>query len=255
MNAWQIIKRLFVVHKCASCRKILSVDSFDEALCEDCLRAYHVACTESCSECSGSARECVCQPKLLSSAGSLCLRKLFFYHTDKEHEPQNKLIYFIKHHSSIRASRFIAAELRKPIMKEMSELSEVDGDINDMFVVVNVPRSIKSKLEHGFDHAENIGKAISDELGIKYLPVIKRKLGGKEQKKLNAAERRKNMRNLMYADKKFADTVRDKYVILFDDVVTTGTSMESCIKVLRKLGVKGVICCCIATDFKKKSRR
>lgn len=255
MNAWQIIKRLFVVHKCASCRKILSMEHFDGCLCDECLRAYHVACTESCSECAGAARECGCQPKMLSDAGSLCLKKLFFYHADKEKEPQNRLIYFIKHHANTRAGRFVADELSKPLTKEMRELVGDELELKRAFAVVNVPRGRKAKLEYGFDHAADLSAAIAEALDIAYVPVIKRRFGGKEQKKLNASERKKNMKNILYADEKLSDSVKGRYVILFDDVVTTGTSMESCIKILRKLGVKGIICCCIATDVKKKKQR
>lgn len=252
MNAWQMIKRLFVVHKCAACRRILSLDGFDDALCEDCLQAYRVASTESCPECFKSARECLCQPKLLSDVGSLGLRKLYFYHTDKESEPQNRLIYFIKHHSSARAQSFIASELYKLVSEEIKELVGCDHYEQDELIVVNVPRGRKAKLEYGFDHAAFVSIDIAGLLKVEYLPVIKRRAGGKEQKKLNAAERRRNMKNILYADPKLSDTVKDKCVILFDDVVTTGASMEGCVKILRKLGAKAIICCCIATDIKKK---
>lgn len=255
MNAWQIIKRLFVVHKCASCRKILSVDNFDDALCTECMQGYRVASAESCPECSRSARECVCQPKLLSQAGSLCLRKLYFYHADNEKEPQNRLIYFIKHHSNLRASYFVANELRKPLLSEIDALIGYNYDELENFVVVYVPRGRRARLEYGFDQSETIAFALAECLGLAYLPIIKRRFGGKEQKKLNAIERRRNMRNILYSDKKLQDSVKGKYVILFDDIVTTGTSMESCIKILRKLGAKGILCCCIATDLKKKKQR
>ena len=255
MNAWQTIKRLFVVHKCASCRKILSIERFEEALCEDCERAYRVACTESCPECAGSARECSCQPKMLSDAGSLCLRKLYFYHTDKENEPQNRLIYFLKHHTSYRAEFFIAMELHKIVLDEMGKLIGCAYYDKEDFVVVSVPRGRKAKLEYGFDHALNVAISLAGILKVECLPVVKRRHGGKEQKKLSAAERRKNMKNVMCADERFAEKIKGRYVILFDDVVTTGASMESCIKILRKMGAKGIICCCIAADLKKKKAR
>ena len=253
MSAREIIKRLFVVHKCAACRTILGGDSFDEALCPECKLAFRVASTESCPDCFRSALECTCQPKSLSSGGALCLRKLFFYHTDKEKEPQNRLVYFIKHHPALRASRFIASELWVLLRRELSDL--IGDGIGEKALIVNVPRGRKAVLEYGFDQSAKICEELSNESGIQYFPAIKRKAGGREQKKLGAAERRKNINRLMYADPKYAESVKGRYVILFDDIVTTGASMESCLTVLRKMGAKGVICCCIAADIKKKRQR
>lgn len=106
---------------------------------------------------------------------------------------------------------------------------------------------------YGFDQSEEICKAMAKQYGLVCVELIKRRRGGKEQKKLNAAERKKNINSLMRPSKGTADTARGKYVILLDDIVTTGASMSACLPMLRKMGVKGVICVTLATDVKKKS--
>ena len=248
MNICGYIKRLFTVHKCASCRQILSYDSFDDALCRDCRLAFDVAKTENCPECAKAAFECSCQPKTLSSAGSLCLRKLYFYHTDKSNEPQNKMLYFIKRNRSKRSSLFIAEQLWQSVSKEINALELP----LEFFVITNVPRGRRAVIEYGFDQSEEICKAFSRVSGVKYSKLLLRKLGGKEQKKLNATQRRKNIKKLIYPNEKSAASVEGKYVILFDDVVTTGASMAVCLPILRKMGAKGVICCTLANDLKNK---
>ena len=248
MKFRELARRLIYVHKCASCRRILDMKDFDQALCSQCREHYGRARVESCPQCLRSAEECTCQPRMLSAGGSLCLRKLFFYYADKDNEAQNKLVYFIKHQPNKRIESFIARELWTPVSEELAEL-EID---DSRALLANVPRGKKAILEYGFDQSARICRALSAVSGIPYAPLIKRRYGGREQKRLTAAERKKNMRALMLPDPRYADLAKDKYVILFDDVVTTGASMAACLPILRKMGVKGVICCALATDIKKK---
>ncbi len=253
MSTRDIIRRLFSLHKCASCRRILSQCEFERALCEKCENAYRVALTESCPSCFRSAIECSCQPKMLADAGSLCLRKLFFYHPDKENEPQNRLLYFLKHNRSKRAVSFIADELYGEISAELETLGI--SDRASELVLVNVPRGRKAIAAEGFDQSAELCRAISKISEIPYVPLIRRKLGGGEQKKLTAAERKKNVKRLMYTNEKYVGMANGRYVILVDDVVTTGASMSVCLPILRKIGVRGVICVAVGVDLKKKKER
>ena len=144
----------------------------------------------------------------------------------------------------------MAKELYGELCKEFSTL-EIEDPEREL-ALVNVPRGRKAVLEYGFDQAEVICKAISKESGIPYMPVIKRRYGGKEQKRLNAAQRKNNIKGLLRADEKYRSSIKGRYVILVDDVVTTGASMASCIPMLRKMAIKGVFCATLAFDVKKK---
>ncbi len=244
----ELIKRLFVVHKCAACRRILSAQEYERALCERCELYYRIALTEGCSKCFRSAIECRCQPKLLERSGSRTLCKLFFYHAGKEREPQNRLVYFFKHNKGKRALDFIARELWAEVRAECEKLLIDENEL----IFTNVPRGKKALHEYGFDQSAEICKAMSRVSGVPYAPLIKRRYGGREQKKLSAAERRKNLKDRMKPHKKYAQLAEGRYVMLFDDIVTTGASMSACLPSLRKMGVKGVFCACLASDVKKK---
>ena len=249
----ELFKRLFIVHKCAACQEILNYNSYPNALCDECARSIEVAKTESCADCSKAAFECSCQPKLLENGGSKCLRKLFFYHKDDRSEPQNKLIYFMKHYSSKRAPELVARELWAGIDEELRALGVLDPSAE--CVAINVPRGKRALIKYGFDQSAEVCRAFSNLYAIPYVPALKRKRGGREQKRLNAAERKKNMKSLIYENEKYSSNVRGKYAILFDDIVTTGASMAACLPVLRKMGIKGVICCTVAVDLKNKAPR
>ncbi len=247
------LRRLFLVHKCASCGKIQGKYDFEEALCAKCRLAFDVAKTESCPECQKAAFECGCQPKFLSNGGSLCLRKLFFYHTGKENDPQNRLIYHLKHKRSRRAVGFVSGELWRVLSGELHLLGL--EDVSASCVLVNMPRGRSAVNKYGFDQSADICRALSKISGMPYVPAISRHFGGSEQKKLSAAERKKNIKSLMYAKRGAEERINGRYVILFDDIVTTGASMGACLPILRKMGANGVICCSLATDLKNKKVR
>ena len=253
MSAGEYLKRLFLVRKCISCREILDYKHFDGALCAKCRDAFEAAKTQSCPKCFGAACECSCQPSMLSKSGSLTLRKLFFYSAENDNEPQNKLIYFLKHNPNKRGFEFCAEQIWNMLKDELESL-ELKSVCDEMFVV-NMPRGRASVRQYGFDQSAEICKALSRISGIPYVKALSRKNGGKEQKKLNAAQRRENVSGKIYPHEKALVDVNGKYAILFDDVVTTGASMESCIKILRKMQVKGVICVALATDLKNKGAR
>jgi ComF family protein len=248
MSAWEYIRRVSAVHKCVSCRTILGYDDFDESFCPTCKLAWQSAKVENCPECYKAATECTCMPKQLSSAGALTLRRLFFYSPKRENEPQNKLIYFLKHHKNSRAAHFVALQMAKLIPSELDTL----GIDKSELLVVNIPRGRAAVLGYGFDQAAEISRELAKILGASYLPVIRRRRGGSEQKKLGAAERKKNIKDSTYIKESDKERVSGRYILLVDDIVTTGASMSVALTHLRRAGAKGVICIAVASDLKKE---
>ena len=238
-------KRFFTVRKCISCKEILGHENLEDAFCSICRLKWDRAKTATCPICFKSAIECRCMPKKMSTAGAISLRKLVFYKKEKENEPQNKIIYFLKRNNNRRAAEFLARELSRAISEELG-LLEVE-DIKSEAVVVWIPRGINARLVHGFDQSELICKAIGKILGIPYAQLIIRQRGGKEQKKLGREERAQNIKNRFTISPE-ADVPKDKVIILLDDVVTTGASMSECVKLLHKSGYKSIICMAVAQD-------
>ncbi len=246
----ELYERIFIIHKCGGCREILDYEFFGEALCPECRLKWSMAGRESCPLCGQSAVECTCMPRELAKQGALCLHKLYFYSDKKDKEPQNKLLYFLKKNPNKRVADFVAKELFYHVQ---AELSVLDLPIpTEMVLIVNVPRGHASRRLYGFDQSAFVCRRLSLLSGVEYLPAIKRKRGGKEQKTLGVKKRFKNVETLFYI--KEPEAVRDKYIILFDDVVTTGASMAACTAVLKKAGARGVICLSVAQVSKNTKK-
>lgn len=197
-----------------------------------------------------SAVECTCMPKSLSESGALVLRKLTFYEPEKRGKPNNRLILFLKDRKNKRVSRFVATELL-PLLRFEASVLGIE-DVADRMFITYVPRGRKAKALNGHDQSDVICRELSDISGIPCVPLIKRRRGGKEQKKLSSTERASNVSNLLWIDDKHLSEVRGKCAVLFDDVTTTGSSLAGAVKLLRSSGVDKILCFCISSAVSKK---
>ena len=262
MKLRELMDRYFRVCICGGCGEILPYEQISSAFCPRCLLRWRAAKTENCSECFQPAMTCSCMSKGLSASGMLTLRKSVFYRAEQRGEPQNRILYYLKHHPNRRMAHFLAEELLGALTEEVAVLGlqlsdekngEGDtngeiavGDSRKNFVLVGVPRSRGARSVEGFDQAELIADALSRMTGIDSVMAIKPKIGGKTQKKLNSAGRFRNMKNRFVL--KDADAVRGKCVLLIDDIVTTGASMAACVKLLQQAGASSVIGLCVAQN-------
>lgn len=243
MKLREIFNRFVFVSHCVGCGEILSYEQSKNAFCPKCRKVYEEAKTVNCPTCYREAVACTCMPKLLSQSGALCLRKLMFYDKAKEHTPPNRWIYRLKHQPNRRLEDFGARELASLVREELRVIEP--DDLSRETVIVYLPRSRKAVRDEGFDQSERLARALSAELGIPMLRAIARTRHTKVQKTLNATDRMKNAKqSFCYVE---GCDVKGKYVLLVDDIVTTGAGMRVCTALLRRAGAKGVLCFCIAT--------
>ena len=248
MKIGEFLDRFVFLSHCVGCGEILPYEESKSAFCLACRATYDAAKTENCPSCFQEVVACSCMPSLLSRSGALCLRKLMFYDKTKEHTPPNRLIYRLKHSPNRRLERFVAKELSVPVREELAVLSL--PNLSSSAVLVYLPRTRRARRDEGFDQAERVAHAMADELGIPVASVISRTRHGHEQKALSASERAKNARMGFCCSR--AEEIRGKYVILIDDIVTTGAGMAACTRLLMKAGARGVLCFSIATTKNRK---
>jgi competence protein ComFC len=126
--------------------------------------------------------------------------------------------------------------------ENLSSLS--DGDV----VVTALPLH-KSKLSwRGFNQSEIIAKEVAVKLNLKYMELLTRNKSTKIQKDLDKQGREKNMQNAFEAASlQCADNIPD-IVILVDDVTTTGSSLFAATESLKSVGIKNVVCLCLAIE-------
>lgn len=242
MTRSEFVRRYITVHKCIGCDEILDYECSDTAYCDECRMGWNAALNENCKDCFKSARECLCMPKRLAKSGALVFRKLFFYGKGKTDLPEMRMIYFIKRKRYKRLFRFVAEQLL-PLMKE--ELEVMGTDKSDV-IVTYVPRGMRTRRLYGFDQAHMIARAVSEMLDIECRKLLKSKISSRSQKELGVVAREKNAENNIRLIR--GADASGKCVLLVDDIVTSGSSMAACVRLLNTVGARGVLCFSLASE-------
>lgn len=112
-------------------------------------------------------------------------------------------------------------------------------------LIVPVPLHCTRLRQRSFNQAVLIGRVLSRQLGLPLLPdALARTRQTEPQIELSAAERRLNVKGAFAVGRPAC--VTGKRILLFDDVMTTGSTMDECAKELKKAGADAVIAATIA---------
>jgi len=107
--------------------------------------------------------------------------------------------------------------------------------------LVPVPLSAKRRRWRGFNQVEEIANVIAKETNIEIQHCLERIKNKKAQAKLSEIERLTNMQGCYKVVGEVPETV-----ILFDDVITTGATINECAKVLRLAGAETIFVLALA---------
>lgn len=130
----------------------------------------------------------------------------------------------------------IANELSELSVKKLSE-----RHFSLSATLVPIPLYWYRKNFRGFNQSEEVGKLVAAKMGWKFIPdlLIKTK-STKSQVELKGFDRRKNLSGVFALNPVYGLHSTD--YILFDDVLTTGSTLLEASKVLRKNGARKVLC-------------
>lgn len=246
MNVFSRIRGLLFPPKCAACGELLDwyeAPKREDALCASCNKKWHSEKLETCGHCAKRVTECSCMPEDLRKSRCLGLRKLTYYLHGTREPVQNLLIYHIKENRDLTATAFLASEL----LPTLEELLKANGVAPQDAILTYVPRGRAAKAKYGTDQAELLARMLSRKSDIPCRRLLDRtRRSSREQKRLTADERRRNVRVAFCARRD--EEIDQKLLFLVDDIVTTGTSAAACVRILREMGAKKIYCISVASD-------
>ena len=119
--------------------------------------------------------------------------------------------------------------------------------INSYNTIIPVPMFEKKKKQRGYNQTELIAKLISRNLNINFQEnnLIKIK-NTKTQSTLSKKERKENIKGVFLINN--IEEVKDKKIIIFDDIFTTGETVNEASRILKQAGVKEILVFVIAKD-------
>ena len=108
--------------------------------------------------------------------------------------------------------------------------------------LVPVPLHKLKRRERGYNQSEMICRGVSEVTGIPTHPnMIVRFKYTTSQTQLDLEERQKNVGDAFTIPLRYISQVRDKRIILVDDVITTGSTINACATQLVKAGATAVM--------------
>ena len=154
----------------------------------------------------------------------------FFF--SKEGKVQH-LIHELKYKGNKDAGVFLGQELGKT-MQEAPLFQGIDW-------LVPVPLHPKRERERGYNQSLMIAQGISEVTGVPVLDnVLLRSVNTATQTHKSKEERWKNVKDIF--ELRHPERLEGKYVLLVDDVVTTGSTLEACALTMSKVSDITISC-------------
>jgi ComF family protein len=111
------------------------------------------------------------------------------------------------------------------------------SEFNNIDYITPVPLHKLKNRERGYNQNEYLCKGVSKILDKEVLPkLISRKKYTQSQTKLNLQERRLNVAEAFTINPKLTAEISGKNILLVDDVITTGSTIEAAAQVLKQNG-------------------
>lgn len=139
------------------------------------------------------------------------------------------------------------AYLYKTLEKIILNDEKIYSFIEKYDIIIPIPLHRKRKGERGYNQTELIAKELAKDLNLSLESKILKKIRDtKKQSTLTKKERIKNVENAFVLTN--TAKLKNKKILLFDDIYTTGSTLNECSKLLRKAEVKEISILTIAID-------
>lgn len=167
-----------------------------------------------------------------------CFMDITFIYNDKE--PNFSVFAYddISRHSILRLKYYNRLEYVDYFSKLMYEKMK-KMDISKYDLIINVPMYKKKKKKRGYDQAELLAMELSKLCNIHFeKDNLIRTKNTIAQSKVSFEERETNVRGIFEVLN--PDNIKDKNILIIDDIYTSGHTISQCGTSLLKAGAKSV---------------
>ncbi len=215
MLVFEPFLKLFAPYSCLICGQEGAL------VCKGCLPDLGLPLPSRCYRCQAASQEfAVCERCGPQSK----LRHVWIY---TEYTGQAKeLVRVLKYHFARDAAKIIA----ECMIETLPHFKPED------VLLVPVPTATSRRRARGFDQAQLLAKHIARATGWQYMDALGRR--GQSQQVGN--KRNQRLRQLHSSFYRRASMPAGKHIILVDDVVTTGATIETAARVMRSAGASTV---------------
>ncbi|MEE8359732.1 MAG: ComF family protein [Candidatus Omnitrophota bacterium] len=117
-------------------------------------------------------------------------------------------------------------------------------DMSRIDTIVPVPLNRSRLRERGFNQSRLLSLALSKKYGVPVSSCLVKRKATKPQSGLRRAERQNNLKKAFSV--KHPKTIKEKNILIIDDVYTTGATVNEASKTLKRAGAKSVMIAALA---------
>lgn len=158
--------------------------------------------------------------------GRVPLKNVFTSFLYNKGNAVQQLIHTFKYNGRKDAGFFLGEELGRII--------ETSGQKNEIDLIVPVPLHPRKKKKRGFNQSEIISRGIASVIDKEVnANILFRKSYSSTQTKKSKYQRWENVESIFGL--KDPQNIKNKHLLLVDDVITTGATIEACAQVLLRV--------------------
>ena len=166
---------------------------------------------------------------------------------DYRHPPLKKALWLLKYRGKKRLANIFAEIMYGKILEELSDLA-IMQNFRDV-IIIPIPLSALGLRERGYNQAELIAKKLSELDGninfkIEKHILIKNKETKHQARIKNRNERLRNLSGAFAVKNELL--IKNRNIILIDDITTTGATLNEAKKILKKAGTRKIIAFTVA---------
>ena len=199
--------------------------------CKECFETIPYISGDTCERCGTEKEYCNC--KVGDFAFKQNVSVFYFENSIK------KMVYRFKFYKLPQIASVMADFMAKQVSVKYKDIT--------FDLVTFVPVSPLKRVFRGYDQSKLLAKAVAERLGLPMEKTLSRKVFSRSQKYRKGKERRNNVRGKFKA----SQPLNAKRVLIIDDIMTTGSTLSECARVLKREGVKEVFCSTFAISCKK----
>lgn len=155
--------------------------------------------------------------------GRINVEATYAYFYFEKGKAAQKMIHALKYDHKANIGYYFGEKIGQTI-NSIEKLSTID-------VLVPVPLHHKKKFIRGYNQSEVIAKGIAKKMNVKIdTTILKRNKNTKTQTKKNKLSRWESIQSLF----EVTDVKNYKHIAIVDDVITTGSTLETIISLINK---------------------
>lgn len=228
----EALKTALFPRRCAYCGNVIRTDLRSCSSCEESLPRIE---GEICTLCGRSKKICTCKKAGKYFDGIVSP----FYFTGNV---RNGIHRFKFNRYADNAAAF-GTEMAKTVFERYKDV------VFDY--ITEVPMTAQKERERGYNQCKLLSKIIAEKLAIPYKEGVLVKIYETDkQHGLKLYMRKGNLSGVFDVDD--ASAVKDKSILLCDDISTTGETLNECAKMLWLYGAKEIYCVTAALTVREK---